>query len=564
MGEVAAGDAERRPWTGAAAAALLGVFLVESVASMRLLSATSDETTHLPSGYTYLETGTFRLNPQHPPLVKLLAALPLLFLHPRLDLQDAAWASEPPNEWKFGQSFLYGNDADRLLFWGRLPLVLLTLLLGLHVWLWARELFGEAAGLAALVLFAFCPTLIAHGHLVTMDVPLATFSTMSFYWLRAWLLRGGPLRLVAAAACQGLALAAKFSAVVLLPVELALIVAAAIVPSTTASADASARFSSPQQIAGMGARARAAVTGSAVLIGGAFVVVWALYFFPGDPLFYWRGMQLVNSDHDPTYPVYLLGNFKAGGWWYYFPVAFLVKTPIPTLLFLGLGIVLFLVGRRTPRALDEAFLVSPALVWLVATCALADDIGVRYLLPMYPLAWIFASRAAPHLWNRTAGKVVLAALGLWLAAGTLRIYPDHLAYFNEIAGGPSRGPEWLDDSNLDWGQDLKRLKTWMDEKGVEEVRLLYAWNGSPEYYGIRYEPVTMRDWVEKPRPGVYAVSIMWLVRGRLYARLEGTQCDWLDRYVPSDRVGYSFYIYRFEEGAPEVGGSGEAPRPSRE
>jgi hypothetical protein len=114
---------------------------------MRWLSACDDETSHLPSGYTYLITGQLRLNPQHPPLVKLLAALPLYFLHPRLDLDDPAWTSEPPREWRFGMNFLSENDADTLLFWGRLPTVLLALLLGFYVFRWARELFGTAAGL---------------------------------------------------------------------------------------------------------------------------------------------------------------------------------------------------------------------------------------------------------------------------------------------------------------------------------------------------------------------------------------------------------------------------------
>ncbi len=542
-----AADARRARFARVLAVLLLAAFFVQAVFSMRLLTTTSDETSHIPSGYTYLETGRIRLNPQHPPLVKLLAALPLRFLEPRLDLTHPAWTSEPPNEWEFGRSFLYSNDADRLLFWGRLPVVLLALLLGLHAWLWARELFGEAAGLVALTLFAFCPTVIAHGHLVTMDVPLAAFSTMALYWLRAWLLRGGSWPLLAAGASLGLALATKFSAVVFLLVELALVGLTVLLATRNGAArGGTGRFPSPLELVDSGARGRAAVAGSAVLVGTAFFVVWATYLFPMDPLFYWKGMLLVNVDHDPTYADYFMGEFKVGGFWYYFPVAFLVKTPVPTLLLIALGVVLFFVGRRAQQGLDEALLVAPAVVFLVATAAMAENLGVRYLIPILPLAWVFASRAGAFLWERAAGKAALAVLVLWLVVGAARIYPDHLAYFNEIAGGPSRGPEWLDDSNLDWGQDLKRLRTWMDEHGVEKIRLLYAWNGSPDYYGIRYEPVTKRDWVEKPRPGVYAVSVMWLVRGRLQARLEGAKSDWLDRYAPIDRVGYSFYIYRFD------------------
>ena len=122
---------------------LLTAMLLQAVSSMRLLSATYDETTHLPSGYTYLRTGEFRLNPQHPPLIKLLSALPLLPLRPEMNLDDPAWSGQPNDEWSFGYRFLYGNDADRLLFWGRLPNVLLSLLLAFYVFRWARELFGN-------------------------------------------------------------------------------------------------------------------------------------------------------------------------------------------------------------------------------------------------------------------------------------------------------------------------------------------------------------------------------------------------------------------------------------
>jgi hypothetical protein len=535
-------------WAATFALALLGVFLFQTIASMRLFTATSDETTHLPSGYTYVATGGIRLNPQHPPLVKLLAGIAVAPLRPRLDLEQPAWRSEPPNEWEFGRNFLYSNDADRLLLFGRMPVVFLAVVLGIYVWRWARERFGEIAGVAATALFAFCPTLIAHAHWVTMDVPLAAFSTLALYELRAWLLRGGTGRLLRAGVGLGLALATKFSAIVLFAVETALLgLAASLPPRGCDAGEASPRLRSPLTVEEPAARARAAVAGWIVLAGTAFVVVWAAYLFPADPFFYWKGLLLVNKDHDPTYAAYLMGHFKVGGFWSYFPVAFLVKTPVPTLILLALGIGLgFRHGARA-HSLEEILIYVPALAFFAATIAFAANIGVRYLIPVLPFVWILASRAAAFLFERgLLGRIGLVVLGLWLAIGTARIYPDHLAYFNEIAGGPSRGIEWLDDSNLDWGQDLKRLKAWMDENGVATVRLLYPWNGSPDYYGIRYEPVTKEDWFDAPRPGLYAVSAMGLVRGRLSARTEGAASDWLDRYRPVARVGYSFYIYRFD------------------
>ncbi len=523
------------PWR-AAAFLFLAAFVVQAVASMRLLSASSDETTHLPAGYTYLATGDFRLNPQHPPLAKILAAVPLLALAPKLDLDDPSWVHDPPDEWAFGQRFLYTNDADRLLFWGRLPMVGLGLLLGVYVWLWARDLFGEVAGATACLLFSFCPTIVAHAHLVTMDVGLATFAAASAYHLRAFaLLRARP-HLIASAAAMGLALATKFSAVFLVPAMAALVAAAAI---GWGGERGSPRSAPPRRI-------RAAVLACAAFLGVAFVVLWAVYLFPKDPLFYWHGLGLVNRDHNADVPDYLLGRFRVGGWWYYFPLAFLFKTPLPTLAAIGIGAIAWPRFRPAGR-LDGAILLLPALLFSIATAALADDMGVRYVLPAHAPLFVLAGTAGPLLLRSWAGRTVAAVIATWLIVGAFIVYPDHLAYFNEAVGGSANGPNLLDDSNLDWGQDLKRLKGWMDDRRVETIRLLYPWNGSPRYYGIRAEPVTRADWLEQPRPGLYAISTMALVRGRLTARTEGARSDWLDRYRPIDRVGYSFYIYRFED-----------------
>jgi hypothetical protein len=504
--------------------ALLLAFAAQSVASMRLLSATSDETSHLPSGYTYLETGEIRLNRQHPPLVKLLAALPLLTLSPRLDLESPAFRSEPPDEWKFGYEFLYSNDADALLFRGRLAIVLVSLLGGVYVWLFARDLFGIQGGFLALFLWAFCPNLVAHSHLVTMDVPLASFAIATFFHLRRATAGGAAPHLVAAAAMLGCALASKFSAVLFVPVVVGLVLAGGW---------------------RRGRLPRAAVVLAAILLG-ALALVWALYFFPGDPLFYWRGLTSVNQDHDPSYRYFLLGEFREGGFPSYFFWVFLLKTPVPVLLLLAWAAFRLVRGPRIDP-LDEAFVLAPGIVFFLGTAAVADDMGMRYLLPSLPFLFVFAGRTAPDLLGGRVGRVAGAALVVWTLATAALIYPDHIAYFNELAGGPSRGHRYLDDSNIDWGQDLKRLAAYVREERIDDLKLLYAWNASPDYYGIPYEPVGRRDWEEAPRPGTYAISTMWLIHGMDTAARTGAKTDWLRRYRPIGRVGYSFYLYRMPE-----------------
>ncbi len=492
-----------------AAGALLLAFAAQAVAGMLPLSATWDEITHLPSGYTYLKTGEVALNRQHPPLVKLLCALPLLALHPHADFLDPNRVETPGYEWIYGSDFLYRNDADRLLFWGRLPVVALGTVLGLYVFLWASARFGPPGGLLALALYAFCPSFLAHTHLVTMDVGLACFATMAFYHL--W--RGQDL---AAGAALGAALATKYSALAFLPAAIALVL---VTP-------------------GRGRRL------ARVLLPAA-AVVYLAYLLPTDPGFYVRGLAALHRDHQAHFEHYLLGAFQER-FWSYFAVALAVKTPIPTLLAMGAAAALAWRGRRGSLR-DEAFLLLPAALFFAVTTALADDLGVRYVLPVLVLLLIFAGRVGPWLLERRARLGVAALLLGWLVWGTVRIFPDHLAYFNELAGGPGNGWKVLDDSNIDWGQDLKRLKPWMDAHGVQEIALLYTGNASPEYHGIRYRRLD-KDEFGAPRPGWYAISVQALIRGRHWERTRGAHTDWMTRYRPAGRVGYSIYLFRFPAG----------------
>ena len=207
---------------------LLGVLLCaiffQEFCSARLLTASSDETMHLPAGYTYWKTGDFRLNPEHPPLIKLLAALPLLPMNPYVKWDDPTWSGDPPDQVRFGVRFLYSSDsvlgkgaADQMLFWARLPVMLLSVLLGWYVFAWARALYGTNAGLAALFLYAFCPNILAHSRFVTMDLGLSCFFVMTIYYVWRFARFGGRRNVALAGVALGLALATKFSAIILLP-----------------------------------------------------------------------------------------------------------------------------------------------------------------------------------------------------------------------------------------------------------------------------------------------------------------------------------------------------------
>jgi hypothetical protein len=536
---------------------LLTFLFLQEILSMRLLNASSDETTHLPSGYTYLKTGQLRLNLQHPPLIKLLCGIPLLFLNPQLNLEDSGWKEDPPDEWRFGFYFLYmnGNDADKLLFWGRLPVVFLSLLLGVYVYRWAYELFGVFAGLTALFLYVFCPNIIAHARFVTMDLGLSCFFFMTLYYLWKFVGEGRRRNLIATGISLGLALATKFSAVILLP-TLILLLALSILGSPEDSplsigSKVKERTRTILMFSGVFLsknfypRLKRSILACLIIFAIAGLVLYASYFFPRDPLFYVKGMMRVNADHNPDYPAYLMGHFKKGGWWYYFPLAFLFKTPIPTLILLVLTLILI---KRCPAKhwIDDAFLILPMVIFTAFTCAFAHNLGIRYILPIYPLIFVFVSRLIDFFLHQRLKRYVGILLGLWYLMAAVSIYPDYLAYFNELVGGPAQGYKYLDDSNIEWGQDLKRLKTYLDQHGIYKVKLLYSWNASPDYYGIRWERLSKQDWQEKPSPGIYAINTHALIRGEFFAKTQGVHTNWLSLYKPIDRVGYAFYIFKFD------------------
>ncbi|MDH3785044.1 MAG: phospholipid carrier-dependent glycosyltransferase [Acidobacteriota bacterium] len=489
------------------------------------LTATYDEHTHLPSGYTYLKTGDFRLNSQHPPFVKLLAATPLLALEPQLNLNDPAWRGPRQDEWAFGARFLYTNDTDRLLFWGRLPVVLLSLLLSGYVFVWARQLFCPAAGWLSLLLSVFSPTLLAHSRFVTFDAPLAVFVTMALYHFWRWQRDGTTLHASLGGLALGLALATKFSGLILLPVLAILLGLCAV-----------------QKVQ----RTGKLLLGAALALALAALVIQACYFFPFSFEPYLDGVTRVNADRDPNFSYFLMGEFSTGGFWNYFLVAFLVKTPLPLLLALLATGALYRRFKRISLR-DEAFLWVPVLLFLLVTSWKADNIGVRYLLPIYPLLFIAVGRLAKGWNGGRPSRVALVLLVLWYAGGTLRVQPDQLAFFNEIAGGAEGGHRWLDDSNISWGQDVKRIKWWMDDNGVDRIKFRYGRNVAPGHYGIRSVPVSDAEWLGDPPPGLYAFDTHELIRGRLHEQKNPAfKTDWLERYEPIARIGYSCYVFRFD------------------
>jgi hypothetical protein len=567
------------------AGALVAVFLLQSFSASLRKSPVFDEPPHIAAGLSYLETGVFHANLQHPPLLKEMSALflSLAGVHwPTSLLANAVIRGGPQAtnlEWAVGNDIIRDNGADRVMFWARLPFILLAALLGALVYWWGRHLVGTSAALGALFLFALDPTIVAHSYLVTTDVGVTALTVVFLFTLWRYIERPGRARLAMCGLALGAVLGAKFSAVFLLPVAALLLWAAVRRPGKELAEVSKTGPNGPcpcgsgkkyKKCHGAGATAGKDVATTLrqrefIRAAGAFlamclvaaVVIEALYFFPRDPLLYVAGLKKVNADHIAGYQAYLHGDL-ASHFAAYFVAAYLLKEPLATIVLAAAGLVILLRNRSTPLLTRLFLLLAPATFFL-ATAFLADDLGIRYLIPTLPFVYWLGGLALAGLFeNRLPrGRYVAAALCLWVAVEAVAIYPDHLSYFNESAcllespgriawdGGSRCGPQWLDDSNIDWGQGLKQLRSWLALHGNGRmVRLAYFGSYPPENYGLKFQKLDPADLFPEPSPGLYAVSAQLVARiPAMGATVMPGAGSWLRRMAPVDIVGHAFYIY---------------------
>jgi hypothetical protein len=502
----------RRWIVGGLVAVMLGQMLVAMLTAAREQSPTVDEPVYVGVAVSYLEQHSLQLNPEHPPLAKLVSAVGLGFADARFD------PTYRGSQWNVGHGVLYtwGNDGDRVLFLARVPLIVLTLLFGLVVFAFAYELFGAAGGLVALALYSFSPDVIAHGSLATNDVAVAGFllTTMWLLWRSHRAVIGGRPRLyvLLAGVSYGAAVATKFIALALFPVVLFL---AGLTGWRTTRTRPVLR--SALTAVGIGTVAVATVWGVYLAVDPALRFQWpATMPYPSDtkrqavdllpfPSPFRAGLLLQLAIEEQSFGGYLFGQSYSGSRWYYLPAALLVKTPLGMIvLWLGAVGTLLLVRRLRPVAL---YLLLPLAVLLPIAMTGSRSLGVRYVIFM-PMFLAVAAAAVLTLRYRWAAPVALA-LVVFVAVSSLRAFPYYLPYSNEAFGGPGKTHLHLNDSNVDWGQDLRRLGEYLAVHPTNErIWLLYKGRGDPAYYGIYATDATTvpPDQVH----GVLAVSVMRL------------------------------------------------------
>jgi hypothetical protein len=511
-------------------------------ATYRAISQTSDEASNLACGMQWIG-GHYDLGPFHPPLARIAMSLgPDLYgahttgLRDRFQEGNAVLSSGP----RYAKTLTLARA-------GILPFFVLA---STVVWLWGRRLLGEWGALIGVFLFTNIPPVLAHAGVATSDMAVGAGIITAAYAFLRWLEEGDWRHTVWLGAALAVAFLSKFSSVVLVPACVVVILLLR---------ERGQPWPAPRK------------WGAALLV--AFMVVWAAYHFSfghmhehvaedaaGQGGLWSRipaswlhalersplpapeildGFWQVHNHVDGGHAAYLLGENSMRGWWYFFPVALGVKTPLGLLLLTLIGIGAA-VRMKRPFWVPPALFVGTLLVCMPSTL----NIGVRYVLPLYPMMALTAALGAVWLARRgRAGMVLAVGLMLWTAISSLAAHPDYLAYFNEIGG--SRPEQLLVDSDLDWGQDMKQLATALQERRVDHFHMAVLYSGDyallplPPWDDLKpYEPV--KGWVAVSFTMLKTYS--WLVaqqRGRAEPGFA-----WLERYQPVARVGRSLLLYQ--------------------
>ncbi|OGP07165.1 MAG: hypothetical protein A3G39_08380 [Deltaproteobacteria bacterium RIFCSPLOWO2_12_FULL_43_16] len=543
-------------------AVILAIFLGTATSTALKKSNTWDESAHILAGYSYLKDGNDGLSPLNHPVFgrATIALLPRVLLN--LDYDSRVKPEEAPgsNFFPYSLKFLFENKVDgkNILLLSRLSIILLGALLGAYVYVWSKELWGTKGAVLSLVFYALCPNIIANSSLATTDMPVTAFFFISVFYLYRMVTMGVTIKgALIAAIFTAFALTSKHTALLL-----ALIIAFAFLLNLRTDG------------------LKKTILCYAVLISAVYILIWAVYAFR----YQWSGPYYVplfwdKFAHLPVAPLFaflrkihflpeaylysingtlagagagraafLMGEYSSAGWWYYFIVAFIIKTPIPTLLFLTAALVYMSTDRENLK--KTVFLVLPALVIFTAISMQKVNIGFRHVLPAYPFIFTLIGYV-PGIssMRKKAARVVFYGFIVWYLYGAAFIHPDELAYFNEFVGGPKNGYKYLVDSNLDWGQDLIGLKKYIDEHKIEKIKLSYFGFSDPAYYGIKYEylpsyaiPNPHIERHDVPLKGYFAISA---------TMLQGVYLSDRDFYKvfrdvePIDTIGYSIFIYKF-------------------
>jgi hypothetical protein len=523
----------------ALAVALMVIASVRIASTYSVFSHTSDEPAHIACGIEWLANGVYTWEPQHPPLARVAVSIGPYLVGarpqntPRVDIYSMTAE---------GVAILFhGNNYDRIVTLARLGELPFFWVACAAVYFWGKRYFGAATGVVALFLFSFLPPVLAHAGLATTDMALTAFLGAAFLSCLIWIAQPSLRNGAVFGACIGLAMLSKFSTLAYFPAAIAV---------------AAVWFYAVERpkLSGIvaGVRARLPSFGLAVLV--ACLLIWAMYRFSFGPTAFgislpapelYAGIRQVMDHNAEGHPSYLLGHVMRNGVWYYFPLLLAIKTPIGflALLCVGAAIAAGKWGRARLAWLPLAYSTGILLVALFSHI----NIGVRHVLPIYTGFALLAAIGFVRLLQSAQNVNWLPAgaglMILWFAGASLLCHPDYLPYFNEFAGGH---PENIVvDSDLDWGQDMKRLAAKLNQAGANGVAMLPFLRELPQgAFGL--PPMQTRIDALNPLPGWNAVSLTIWKEDRLGLMRHPEYSPWPDRVTaPGERIGKGILLWYF-------------------
>jgi Dolichyl-phosphate-mannose-protein mannosyltransferase len=569
---------------------ILSALMAGEIAGLaRKQSQTWDEAYHILAGYRYWQAADFGINSEHPPLVKLLATVPLLLM--RFVPPHAPAGSAKQEGFVDAREFLYSNNPARILVSCRLAASLLTLLLALLVFEAGSRMFEPAAGILALALVVFEPNILAHGSLVDTDAAAACGFLAAVYAFYRYVQRPSALRLVECGLVAGVCLAVKHSGVLLFPI-LSLLALSEVLPGRSASSEEQPNV--PPTYSALFSRLLKLMGALSVVGLLAWAVLWGVYGFRFSarpvplqmtpPLAdYIRGVghpplrnhmeaaTILALDHGKLFPesylygladvltvsegprpTFIFGRLYPTARWYYFPCTILIKSTLGFLILLALSV--FSKSIRSIKYRREVlFLVIPVVTYLAVSMTSGLNVGVRHILPVYPFLILLAAAGGVALARRN--RIWLSVIGVLVflhAASSIRAFPNDMAYSNEAWGGTAKTYRVLSDSNVDYGQGLMAAKDYLVKHQIRDCWFAYFGSADPDYYRIPCKalPEPLAGWWKKPVqvvPQVYEGTVLISATeldGTYYGPAELNPYSQFQKLRPDATLGGSILVFR--------------------
>lgn len=553
------------------------ILFLELFFSQSLVSMTFDEPLHIAAGYSKLITGDFRMNSEHPPLMHLIEALPLLIIKPTLNLTEISWTQKNLMDFIRKFFFEYNKNPRQILEYSRLPIIALTILLGALIYKWTRELFGTNSAIIALTIYTFEPNILAHGILATTDMGFAFFTFLALYCYWKFFNTQSTQTLLLAGITMGLAQLTKYTAIFLWPTYFLIILAASknfskITPKFSYPFQNKIKNKFYKQI-----YFQIISFGTIILI--SLLLINATYLFKGTgtpiqqamledttlnkeifspqkifgtnkitnylaqnipnplPYHYAKGLGFVLYEGKTPKPNIIFGKYYERGAWHYYVAAFIAKTTITLILLIILSAILpqnkskKQPNNQTTKQQAWQFILIPITIILLALSSATKQIGIRYILAIFPFLIIWVSGRITNTNTKiTTNKIfkyLLIILLIAHATSSIAQFPNYLSYYNE-AIGPENGWKYFADTNTDWGQDFDKLRTYVLCK--PDTKIQYFGTNDLNFYGLSNQKA--KESCEKENIAISASEAVF-----------NKKFEWLKNQLPKQKIGNSILLY---------------------